>query len=65
MMEMRAIVRTVLERVALRAPSARSERVKVHHITLVPARGGRVIVTGRRGGAPRSEAVETRRPALA
>jgi cytochrome P450 len=65
MMEMRAIVRTVLERVALRAPSARSERVKVHHITLVPARGGRVIVTGRRGGAPRSEAAETRRPALA
>ena len=65
MMEMRAIVRTVLERVSLRAPTARSERVKVHHITLVPARGGRVIVTGRRGGAPRSEAVETRRPALA
>ena len=36
MMEMRAILRTVLERVSLRAPSARSERVKVHHITLVP-----------------------------
>ncbi len=64
MMEMRAIVRTVLERVSLRAPSTRSERVKVHHITLVPARGGRVIVTGRRG-APRSEAAETHRPALA
>jgi cytochrome P450 family 135 len=64
MMEMRAIVRTVLERVSLRAPSARSERVKVHHITLVPARGGRVIVTGRRG-APRSEAAQARRPALA
>jgi cytochrome P450 len=75
MMEMRAIVRTVLSRVSLRVPSARSERVKVHHITLVPARGGRVIVTGRRGGAPRAEAAqtevppaeatETRRPALA
>jgi cytochrome P450 family 135 len=64
MMEMRAIVRTVLERVSLRAPTARSERVKVHHITLVPARGGRVIVTGRRG-APRSEAAETHRPSLA
>jgi cytochrome P450 len=64
MMEMRAIVRAVLERVSLRAPSARSERVKVHHITLVPARGGRVIVTGRRG-APRAEAPGARRPALA
>jgi cytochrome P450 family 135 len=48
MMELRAIGRTVLERVSLRAPSTKSERVKVHHITLVPARGGRVIVTGRR-----------------
>jgi cytochrome P450 len=74
MMEMRAIVRTVLERVSLRTPSARDERVKVHHITLVPARGGRVIVTGRRRApraetartdAPRAEAAETRRPALA
>jgi cytochrome P450 len=73
MMEMRAIMRTVLGRVSLRAPSAKAERVKVHHITLVPARGGRVIVTGRRGGAPgaerteapRTETAETRRPALA
>ena len=61
MMEMRAIMRTVLERVSLRAPSAKSERVKVHHITLVPARGGRVIVTGRRGGAPGAEAAQRRR----
>jgi hypothetical protein len=74
-MEMRAIMRTVLERVSLRAPSAKSERVKVHHITLVPSRGGRVIVTGRRRGArraetpraetPHTDAPETRRPALA
>jgi cytochrome P450 len=48
MMEMRTILRTVLERAQLRAPSAKAERTKVHHITLVPARGGRVIVTGRR-----------------
>jgi cytochrome P450 len=56
MMEMRAVVRTVLERVQLRAPSARGERVKVHHITLVPARGGRVVVTARtprEAGRPR------------
>lgn len=56
MMEMRAIMRTVLERVSLRAPSMRSERVKVHHITLVPARGGRVIVTGRRAAQRRTVA---------
>jgi cytochrome P450 len=56
MMEMRAIMRTVLERVSLRAPSAKSERVKVHHITLVPARGGRVIVTGRRATQRRTVA---------
>jgi cytochrome P450 len=56
MMEMRAIVRTVLQRVSLRAPRARSERVKVHHITLVPARGGRVIVTGRRFAQRRTAA---------
>ncbi len=48
MMEMRTILRTTLERVQLRAPSAKAERTKVHHITLVPARGGRVIVTGGR-----------------
>jgi hypothetical protein len=45
---MRAILRTVLERVELRAPSARPERAKVHHITLVPARGARALVTRRR-----------------
>jgi cytochrome P450 len=63
-MEMRAVVRTVLERVQLRAPSMKDERAKVHHITLVPARGGRVIVTDRRT-APRSDAVGARSPALA
>jgi cytochrome P450 len=63
-MEMRAIVRTVLERVQLRAPSMRSERVKVHHITLVPARGARVVVTGRRAQS-RPVTTQASRPALA
>ncbi|MGH2852739.1 MAG: cytochrome P450 [Solirubrobacteraceae bacterium] len=63
-MEMRTILRTVLERVQLRAPSAKAERTKVHHITLVPARGGRVIVTARRS-ARRAEGAEAPRPALA
>jgi cytochrome P450 len=48
MMEIKTVIATVLEQVQLRAPSMRAERVKVHHITLVPARGGRVIVTRRR-----------------
>jgi cytochrome P450 family 135 len=68
MMEMRTVLRTVLERVSLRVPRARSERVKVHHITLVPARGARVVVTGRRGSAPRAadaEGAGVRAPALA
>jgi cytochrome P450 family 135 len=47
-MEMRTILRTVIERVQLRTPSARGEGTRVHHITLVPARGGRVIVERRR-----------------
>lgn len=58
-MEMKAVISTVLRGVRLRAPTQRSERAKVHHITLVPARGGRVVVTGRRptpavAGAPLS-----------
>jgi cytochrome P450 len=64
MMEMRTILRTVLERVRLRAPSAKAERMKVHHITLVPARGGRVIVTGGRS-ARGAEGAEVHRPVLA
>jgi cytochrome P450 family 135 len=48
MMEMKTVIATVLQHVRLRAPTTKAERVKVHHITLVPARGGRVIVTGRR-----------------
>jgi cytochrome P450 len=54
MMEMRAILRAVLERVQLRAPSQRSERAKVHHITLVPARGVRAVVVARRDYRERS-----------
>lgn len=50
-MEMKATLSTVLQRVQMRAPTRRSERAKVHHITLVPAQGGRVIVTGRRASA--------------
>lgn len=44
-MEMKTILRTVLERVELRAPTQRPERaVRTRRITTVPARGGRVRV---------------------
>ena len=41
--EMRVALRTILQRTTLRADRARDERVRNHHITLVPARGTRVI----------------------
>ena len=42
--EMRTVLREVLRRVRLRAPSRRSERARVAHVTAVPARGCRVVV---------------------
>jgi cytochrome P450 len=41
--EMRVALRTILQRATLRADRARDERVRNHHITLVPARGARVV----------------------
>ena len=43
--EMRIVMREVLKRVTLRAASPRPERAKVRHVTVVPARGCRVIVS--------------------
>ncbi|MEA2351184.1 MAG: cytochrome family [Thermoleophilaceae bacterium] len=51
-MEMRAVLRTVLERVELRPSRARPERPRVHHVTLVPSRGGRVTVARRKVSGP-------------
>jgi cytochrome P450 len=42
--EMRTVLREVLRRVRLRAPSQRPERGVVRHVTVVPGRGCRVIV---------------------
>lgn len=50
-MEMKAVISTVLNAVQLRAPTQRPERTKVHHITLVPSRGGQVMVESRRSAA--------------
>ncbi len=44
--EMRIVLRTVLTHVALRADRPRDEGVRNRHITLVPARGTRVVRTG-------------------
>jgi cytochrome P450 len=45
--EMRTVLREVLKRVRLRAPSQRGERGSVRHVTVVPARGCRVVVEER------------------
>jgi cytochrome P450 len=42
-LEMRVALRTILKHTTLRADRPRSERVRNHHITLVPARGARVV----------------------
>jgi len=45
--EMRTVLREVLGRVRLRAPSRRPERARIQHVTVVPARGCRVVVVER------------------
>jgi cytochrome P450 len=45
--EMRVVLREVLRRVRLRADRARSERPRTAHVTVVPARGARVVCTSR------------------
>jgi cytochrome P450 family 135 len=49
--EMRVVLREVLRRVRLRAVSRRPEHPKVQHVTVVPARGCRVVVEERLGAA--------------
>jgi len=46
-MEMRIILREVFRTVRLRAPSPEDERAKLRHVTVVPARGARVVVDQR------------------
>jgi cytochrome P450 len=45
--EMRIVLREVLRRVRLRADSQRAERPQIRHVTVVPARGCRVVVEER------------------
>jgi len=41
--EMRVALRTILRDAVLRPADTREERARSHHITLVPARGARVV----------------------
>jgi cytochrome P450 len=47
LMEMKAVLREVLSRVTVRAPDPRPERMKLHNVTLMPAKGARVVVRDR------------------
>jgi cytochrome P450 len=44
-MEMKTVLAGVLERVELRAAGRRAEKSRVHHVTQVPARGGREVAS--------------------
>ena len=52
-MEMKAVLAEVLKRVEVSAPDPKPERMKLHNVTLTPAKGARVVVTDRvRAAAP-------------
>jgi len=51
------VLREVLRRVRLRAPTMRPERGVVRHVTVVPARGCRVVVEERLAVEPLDERV--------
>jgi cytochrome P450 len=53
--EMRTVLREVLRRVRLRAPSARPERGVIRHVTVVPGRGARAVVSERLPVEPAAE----------
>jgi cytochrome P450 len=42
--EMKVVLRAVLERARLRAPSPRPEAQRLHHVVVVPARGSRAVL---------------------
>jgi cytochrome P450 family 135 len=53
--EMRTVLREVLRRVRLRAPTQRPERGVIRHVTVVPGRGARAIVDERLAVEPAAE----------
>jgi cytochrome P450 len=52
-MEMKTVLREVLVRVDVSAPDPRPERIRLHNVTLVPAKGARVLVADRTSASPR------------
>lgn len=46
-LEMKVVLRTVLERVSLRAASPKGETPRIRHVVVAPARGARAVVTER------------------
>jgi cytochrome P450 len=53
--EMRTVLREVLRRVRLRAPTQRPERGVIRHVTVVPGRGARAVVSERLSVEPAAE----------
>jgi cytochrome P450 len=52
-MEMKTVLSAVLGRVELSTPDPRPEQPRSHHVTQIPARGGRVLATPRTRGSRR------------
>ena len=52
LLELKVIVAEVVRRVRLEAVDAKPERQRVHHVTLVPSGGARVVVRERISGPP-------------
>ena len=52
---MRTVLREVLRRVRLRAPTQRPERGVIRHVTVVPGRGARAVVEERLALEPAAE----------
>jgi cytochrome P450 len=52
LLEMKVVIKAVLERVDLDARDTRDERARLHHITLIPAKGARLTVRRRAVSAP-------------
>jgi cytochrome P450 family 135 len=63
LLEMKVVIKAVLDRVDLEAPRPRGERARIHHVTLVPMRGALLTVRPRRDppvGLPARQAGDER-----
>jgi cytochrome P450 len=57
-LELKVMVRTIVERARLGVPDTRDERTRAAHVTVVPARGGRVVLAERLSRASSVTAVQ-------